>query len=396
MRIFTLNTGSSSIKYKLIDTENNSVLFSGLMEGIGLIEGAWKQQGSLGEMNQKLALASHKIALEELFALLLQQKSLVIHGVAHRVVHGGMRFFAPTLIQDDVLKGLAEVSELAPLHNPVNILGIEVAMRFFPALPHVAIFDTAFHRTMPLVSELYPIALSLSEQYPIRRYGFHGINHQYVHEKAQAYLQKDPKDYNGISLHLGNGASACLVMGGKSIDTSMGFTPLAGLMMGTRCGDIDPAIILYLLQQGLSPEAINDQLNKQSGLKGFCGSNDMRDVEALIAKGDSKAKLALDMYVRIVQKTIGAYLSQAPKLDALIFTGGVGENAIEVRKSIIEPLQHLGLHLDKKRNAIRADNQVRNLASEGISILLIAGDEESLMAAQTKACIHQNAMSDAP
>lgn len=387
MRIFTLNTGSSSIKYKLIDTERDSVLFSGLMEGIGLAEGSWRQQGMLVQFDDKLPLSNHHIALEKLFALLLQTKDLVIKGFAHRVVHGGMRFFEPTRIQGDVLQGLAEVSELAPLHNPVNILGIEAAMRFFPKLPHVAIFDTAFHRSMPPVSELYPIALSLSEQYPIRRYGFHGINHQYVNEKAAAYLQKKSTEYNGISLHLGNGASACLVIGGKSVDTSMGFTPLAGLMMGTRCGDIDPAIVLYLLREGMTADAINQALNQQSGLKGFCGSNDMRDVENMIQQGNPQAQLALDMYVRIVQKTIGAYLSQVPRLDALIFTAGVGENAIAVREAILRPLEHLGLHLDIERNRVRAGSEIINLAHKGTPILLIAGDEESMMAQQTKACI---------
>lgn len=390
MKIFTLNTGSSSIKYKLIDTDapkNQATILSGLMEGIGLPSGAWKQQGKIGQLDSSLALPNHQHALEKLFGSLLQAGELGIDGFAHRVVHGGMRFFTPTLIQADVLETLVDVSQLAPLHNPVNILGIETAMRFFPALPHVAIFDTAFHRTMPPVSELYPIALSLSEQYPIRRYGFHGINHQYVHESAAAYLQKDLAHYNGISLHLGNGASACLVLKGKSVDTSMGFTPLAGLMMGTRCGDIDPAIILYLLGEGLSADEISSLLNQQSGLKGFCGSNDMRDVEALIAQGNDRAKLAMDMYVRIVQKTIGAYLSQAPQLDALIFTGGVGENAIDVRAAILTPLQHLGLHLHPDRNQTRAGKDVLQLSQTGIPILLIGGDEEWMMAKQTKARI---------
>lgn len=380
MNLLILNAGSSSIKYKVYQFNDNNLapMLSGLIEGIGETEGSWHQL-----RENKKSSTHHFKSHEQAFAALannlaIELKDYPIDGIGHRVVHGGDRYFQPTLITPEVLTEIKALATLAPIHNPINATGIEFALHYYPKALHVAIFDSGFHHTMPEFVRQYPLDSHIAERYRIKRYGFHGINHEYVARQAAAYLNKPLESCNFITLHLGNGASACLIKAGKSSDTSMGMTPLAGLMMGTRCGDIDPAIVLYLQQQGLSTSDIDKILNKQSGLKGIAEDNDMRKLLARAEQNDKQAELAIDMYVYSIQKMIGAYLSQLSTLDALIFTGGVGENASLIRERVISPLKHLGFDLDVGLNNASQNNDCFAI-STSTPILVIRGDEEHLM-----------------
>ncbi|MFC3907521.1 acetate/propionate family kinase [Legionella dresdenensis] len=382
MNILTINAGSSSIKYKVYT--QGKLLLSGLIEGITEVVGQWHHQYQ-DKKRITRQFADHQQAFSVLAEQLYQDLAdYPIQGVGHRVVHGGEQFYQPTVITDHVLEQLKKLSSLAPLHNPVNILGIEYARQHFPAATHVAVFDSGFHHTMPEHVRRYAINTAIADQYQIRRYGFHGINHQYVAIQAAKFLNKPLEKCNFITLHLGNGASACLIKQGQSQDTSMGMTPLAGLVMGTRCGDIDPAIPLYLLAQGLPGQEIDQLLNKKSGLKGVGNDNDMRNILKLISEGNNDARLALKMYVYAIQKVIGAYFAQTDSLDALIFTGGVGENAAAVRQEVIAPLRHLNFQLNEKINQSPADESCQSIASGAIPILIIKGDEEIFIAQQVE------------
>lgn len=379
MSILTLNAGSSSIKYKVYD-EKLRPLVSGLIEGIGESESAWHHNKETKESSYH-PFKSHAEAFTALANKLKQDlKEHPIKGVGHRVVHGGNNYYLPTVINAAVLAEIKNLSKLAPIHNPINALGIEFAQLHYPEAIHVAIFDSGFHHSMPPHIRHYAINAAIADQYQIRRYGFHGINHEYVVRQAANFLNKPLDDCNFITLHLGNGASACLVKNGKSFDTTMGMTPLAGLVMGTRCGDIDPAIIFYLQEQGMSASEVDKLLNKQSGLKGIADENDMRKLIARAQANDETAILAIDIYVYALQKTIGAYCSQLAKLDALIFTGGVGENATLIREKTLLPLQHLGFELDQQLNSTRSDNLCHQISLKGKPVLVIRGDEEVLMA----------------
>lgn len=382
LNILTINAGSSSIKYKVFEWQGgeNQLILSGLIEGIGESLGSWSHQFHLTDREKskkQQIFANHQQAFDILAVLL--KKELMCHpiqGVGHRVVHGGNLYFKPTRIDSEVLKNIQALSKLAPLHNPINAIGIECALKHFPDAVQLAIFDTGFHHSMPDFVSSYAIEKELAEREQIRRYGFHGINHEYVSIQAAKFLKKELQDCNFISLHLGNGASACLVKDGRSFDTSMGMTPLAGLIMGTRCGDIDPAIVIYLLRQGLAVDEVDALLNKRSGLKGMAQENDMRHLLARVEDGDKNAELALDMYVYAVQKIIGAYLSQISQLDALIFTGGIGENAAVVRQRIIDSLSHFGFELDEGVNAGSSKEACKVISRAGKRILVISGDEE--------------------
>ncbi|KTC74363.1 Acetate kinase (Acetokinase) [Legionella birminghamensis] len=381
MNILSINAGSSSIKYKAYSLSNkkHKLLLGGLMEGIGEPLGKWHHHF------KKSSVEEHQFSNHaEAFALLSSRlnSDLVDHPISrigHRVVHGGTDLFEPTLITPEKLKQIKELNFLAPIHNPVNVLGIELAQENFPEAIHVAVFDTGFHHQMPAHVYHYPINMDVSRQYQIRRYGFHGINHEYVARCAAQFLDKPLSACNFISLHLGNGASACLIKRGVSADTSMGLTPLAGLVMGTRCGDIDPAIPLYLLDKGLSAGEVDSLLNKNSGLYGIARDNDMRNLTKRFAEGDPDAKLAVHMYVYSIQKFIGAYLSQLEQLDALIFTGGVGENASLIRKMILTPLKHFNFFIDEEKNAETVEACL-NISDVGHNILVIRGDEEAMIA----------------
>lgn len=387
MNILIINAGSSSIKYKLFAQQQ--VIVSGLIEGIGEASGYWHHQFST-KTSSAQHFADHQQAFTALSAKLHQElPHCHVDGVGHRVVHGGIDLYQPTVIDQTVLAQIKQLSSLAPIHNPVNVLGIIFAMQYYPDACHVAIFDSGFHHSMPNHVSHYAIEQKTAAQYQIRRYGFHGINHEYVAQQAAAFLNKPLAQCNLISLHLGNGASACLIKQGKSSDTSMGMTPLAGLVMGTRCGDIDPAIVLYLLEQGMSAQDIDRLLNKQSGLKGIAGDNDMRHVLSRSEAGDEEANVAIDMFVYSIQKTIGAYLSQLPELDGLIFTGGIGENATAIRQKIMTPLQHLGFYFDDQLNANQPEKHIWPLSQQGHLLLVVRGDEEAFMAEKVSGVMAQ-------
>ncbi|MBA2711795.1 MAG: acetate/propionate family kinase [Tatlockia sp.] len=386
MNILTLNAGSSSIKYKAYDHKLKPLL-SGLIEGIGESDSTWHHRKDCKDISHH-HFANHEQAFAAIAdKLKVDLKNNPIEGVGHRVVHGGNQYYKPTIITPQVLAEIRALSRLAPIHNPINALGIQCAQQFFPNATQIAIFDNGFHHTMPSHIRNYPINTDVANQFQIRRYGFHGINHEYVATQAALFLNKPLEHCNFIILHLGNGASACLVKDGKSFDTSMGMTPLAGLVMGTRCGDIDPAIVLYLQEQGLSAAEVDTLLNKHSGLKGIADENDMRKLISRALENDEKAKLALETYVYAVQKIIGAYLTQVRHLDALIFTGGVGENASLIREKILLPLEHLGFELDEELNSTVSDEMSRKISNSGTPILVIRGDEEALMAKKVAACL---------
>ena len=382
MNILTINAGSSSIKYKAFHIHSNipTTVVAGLIEGIGEQEGLWHHTYH-GKETISHQFTSHQQAFAELAKRLHETlKDFTIHAVGHRVVHGGSQYFKPTLITETVLQDIQDLTPLAPIHNPVNALGIQFAIQYFAEAQHVALFDSGFHHTIPNHIHTYALDAEIAAQYQIRRYGFHGINHEYVAHQAAMCLKKPLTDCNFITLHLGNGASACLIKQGKSHDTSMGMTPLAGLIMGSRCGDIDPAIPLYLQQQGMKLDDVDTLLNKGSGLIGIAKDNDMRRLLARLEAGDDSADLAIAMYVYSIQKIIGSYLTQIPTLDALIFTGGVGENASPIREKIIAPLSHLGFTIDLEKNGINTDDRCRNISNNGRPILVIRGDEECFMA----------------
>ncbi len=382
MIILTLNAGSSSIKYKLFNQEDHQLIpvISGLMEGIGESTGNWRHQFNQ-ENDIQQELRDHQQAFELLADRLREDLSGQCPDIiGHRVVHGGEDFSQPTVITSEVLHKLHALIPLAPLHNPVNIAGIEAARKCFKDALQVAVFDTGFHQTMPEKAYQYAIDRNVAAQNQIRRYGFHGINHHFVGLKAAEYLQKPFSDCQFITLHLGNGASGCLIKNGQSHDTSMGMTPLAGLVMGSRCGDIDPSIPLYLQRKGFSLDEIEHLLNKNSGLIGLADDNDMRRLTERAEQGDRLASMAIELFVYSVQKLIGAYYSQTDKLDALIFTGGIGENASLIRQKIIEPLSHMGFKLDEKQNMTRSKARCYSISSASIPVMVIKGDEELFIA----------------
>lgn len=391
MRILTINAGSSSIKYKVFHTVNNALqpFIAGLIDGIGEAHGQWRHEATQLTCTQH-TFASHQHAFEALSHELQQTlQGGTLDAVGHRIVHGGNTYWKPTRITPEVLKTIQEIAYLAPLHNPVNALGVEYAQHYFPDTQHVALFDSGFHHTLPEFVHTYAIDQEIAKKYQVRRYGFHGINHEYVAEQAATWLDKPLSECNFISLHLGNGASACLIQQGQSVDTTMGMTPLAGLIMGTRCGDIDPAIPLYLQRQGLSLQEVDELLNKRSGLLGIGQDNDMRRLMARSDAGDTAAALAIQMFVHSIQKTIGAYYSQTPQLHGVIFTGGIGENAPLIRESILDGLAHFHCRLDTEKNLLSARPTVHNIAANGIPLFVIQGDEERFIASKVNRLLNE-------
>ena len=395
-----LNAGSSSIKYELIDMEARVAMASGLVERIGEKLGRLKhRQQSDGETSDSLregTISDHRqgfawiaTALSETGAISQPEE---LFGVGHRVVHGGEAFQAPALIDAQVIDQIRNQVPLAPLHNPANLVGIEVAMAGMSEVPHVAVFDTAFHHSMPPHAYLYALPFDLYEEHHVRRYGFHGTSHAFVAKQAAAYLGKSIDSLNLVVLHLGNGASAAAVSKGQSIDTSMGMTPLEGLVMGTRSGDIDPAIIFFLAREtGLDNDALESLLNRDSGLKGICGANDMREILRRVTEGDERATLARDLYAYRIKKYIGAYCAAMGGVDAVVFTAGIGENAPEVRARACSDLAALGIEIDPARNEASGDG-TREIQVEGgpVKVLVIPTDEELEIAEQTVACIQRS------
>ena len=398
MNILVVNCGSSSIKYQLIDLIKNTVLVAGVVERIGKAntQHTLKQRQPNGEMKKTVvteATDDHRAAFDMIQkAMVGTNQELEISGIGHRVVHGGERFKQPTIINTDVLNVIHKLSRLAPLHNPANITGIEVCLNLFPELPQVAVFDTAFHQSMPEYAYRYAVPESWYRDYQVRRYGFHGTSHAYVTKQVALFLKSPKQNLKMISLHLGNGASAAAVRNGESIDTSMGLTPLEGLVMGTRSGDLDPAIPGYIgAASGEDNDAVTSQLNKQSGLKGLCGENDMREVQRLAQTGDHGAQLALDSYCYRVKKYIGAYSAILGGLDALIFTAGIGENSAVVRAQVCQGLAGMGIVLDDEKNRnVSAEVMEIQAPSSQCKILVIKTNEELEIAQQSMACIHEN------
>ncbi|MFB7744544.1 acetate kinase [Streptomyces sp. NPDC056132] len=390
-RVLVLNSGSSSVKYQLLDMRDASRLAVGLVERIGEETSRLKHTplatGS-GSREQNGPIADHAAALKAVAAELaldgLGLDSPELAAIGHRVVHGGLKFSAPTVITDEVLTEIERLVPVAPLHNPANITGILTARALRPDLPQVAVFDTAFHTTMPESAARYAIDVATADEYRIRRYGFHGTSHAYVSRETARLLGKAPEDVNVIVLHLGNGASASAVRGGRCVDTSMGLTPLEGLVMGTRSGDIDPAVTFHLKRvAGMSADDIDALLNKKSGLVGLCGDNDMREIRRRCDEGDEKAQLAFDIYIHRLKKYIGAYYAVLGKVDAIAFTAGVGENAAPVREAAIAGLEELGLAVDGELNAVRADT-ARLISPEyaRVAVAVVPTDEELEIASQ--------------
>lgn len=396
MKIFVVNSGSSSLKYQLLDMDNGTVMTTGLVERIGDTMGkvsqkSWPGTDREAEVEREVAFPDHRAAMHTVVDLVTGADTGVIasfaeiNAIGHRVVQGGETLFQSTLIDDDVVEKIRENCHLSPLHNPANLVGIEVARELFAGVPQVAVFDTEFHQTMPAEAFMYPIPYELYEELKIRRYGFHGTSHRYVAQQAAAMLGKAEDEVNLVTLHLGNGCSMAAVRGGKCIDTSMGLTPLAGVMMGTRSGDIDPAILPFLMKEkGLSMDEVDSILNKQSGLKGICGMNDMRDIHSAADKGDKKAALAVDMFVYRIKKYIGAYYAVTGPLDALVFTAGIGENDEIVRARVCANLEHLGISIDPALNAGRKKVATAVQADGSkVAILVIPTNEELAIAKAT-------------
>jgi len=356
-KILVINCGSSSLKYEVYDMPGRVSLGKGLVDRIGIHDGSIVHEGANGRYEKKQNIANHKEAMALVIQALTDKHNGIILspddilGVGHRTVHGGEKYARSVVIDDDVVKAIEDNIELAPLHNPANLTGIREAMAVFSKQKHVAVFDTAFHQTIPPAAFLYGLPRELYEKYRIRRYGFHGTSHRYVAAEALKLLKRAPDNTNLITAHLGNGCSLTAIKNGRSIDTSMGFTPLEGLVMGTRSGDIDPAIIFFLVDRGMSPDELNTMLNKKSGMKGLSGiSNDLRDIEEAAELGNRDAADALDVYAHRVRHYIGAYSAGLVKVDLLVFTGGVGQFGTRMRERICRRLENLGIVMDYRKN----------------------------------------------
>ncbi|MEU5111592.1 acetate kinase [Streptomyces longwoodensis] len=398
-RVLVLNSGSSSLKYQLLDMRDSSRLAAGLVERIGEQTSRLKHTPLAAGGDAREAdgpIADHDAALkavaQELARDGLGLDSPDLAAIGHRVVHGGMFFTEPTVIDDAVIAEIERLIPVAPLHNPANLTGIRTARALRPDLPQVAVFDTAFHTTMPESAARYAIDPRIADRHRIRRYGFHGTSHAYVSRATAELLGKAPEDVNVIVLHLGNGASASAVRGGRCVDTSMGLTPLEGLVMGTRSGDMDPAVIFHLARVGgMSMDEIDTLLNKRSGLFGLCGDNDMREIRRRIDEGDEAAALAFDIYVHRLKKYIGAYYAVLGTVDAVAFTAGVGENAAPVREAAVAGLEGLGLAVDPGRNAVRGDRpRIVSPDAARVAVAVVPTDEELEIATQTYALVGKN------
>ncbi len=386
MHILVLNSGSSSIKFELFSSQNWQVLAAGQVENIGSEDARLCLSASGVEKVLRLDRADHAMGFAAIRDALDQIGIPKLGGIGHRVVHGGPLFTGPVLVSDEVKVAIKSLAPLAPLHNPSNLLGMEMAARFWPGVAQVAVFDTAFHQTMPKHAYTYALPAELCRKHHIRRYGFHGTSHAYVSRVGADFLGIAHADFSAITLHLGNGASACAIKNGRSVDTSMGMTPLEGLVMGTRCGDLDPSLPFYLVRQaGLDMEAIETMFNRESGLKGLCGDNDMRRILVAREEGDRDAQQAVSLYCYRIRKYIGAYLAAIGPIHALIFTGGIGEHAAPIRADICTGLDHLGLSLDEEKNSAAAGTEIVDIGcgSGFPRILVVPTDEELEIARQT-------------
>ncbi|HUX46905.1 MAG TPA: acetate kinase [Desulfosporosinus sp.] len=392
MKILVLNCGSSSLKYQVIDMNTRNPLAKGLVERIGL-EGSVLTHGTTSRKKEviKTEIKNHTKAIELVLKQLVApeygalQDLNEIYAIGHRVVHGGEKFAKSVIIDSSVMKALKDCIELAPLHNPPNIAGIKACQKMMPGIPQVAVFDTAFHQTMCPSSYIYGLPYDYYEKYGIRKYGFHGTSHKYVSRRAAVLLKKPLQELKLISCHLGNGASIAAIRGGKSIDTSMGFTPLDGLLMGTRSGALDPAIVTYIMcKKQFSVDQMNDFLNNKCGALGVSGiSSDFRDIEVAAEQGNQRAQLALDIFEHDVKQYIGAYAAVMGGADALIFTAGVGENAPNMRATICKNMGYLGIHLDIEKNLVRGEEVDVSKTNSSCRVLVIPTNEELMIALDT-------------
>ncbi|NIL82622.1 acetate/propionate family kinase [Rhodococcoides kroppenstedtii] len=386
MTVLVINSGSSSVKFQVVDVEQADGVLHGIVERIGESD-ATVAVTYRGETTERtLEIADHDAALRTAFETMaeagLSLADAGVTAVGHRVVHGGTVFSEPTLIDDDVVATVDRLSALAPLHNPANVKGIEVARRELPDVPQVAVFDTAFFHALPAAASTYAIDRDVARDHDIKRYGMHGTSHEYVSGRVAEFLERDPQSLNQIVLHLGNGASASAVRGGAAVDTSMGLTPLEGLVMGTRSGDIDPGIVMHLRRSAdLDVDGIDTLLNRRSGIKGLSGVTDFRELRRLVDEGDDDARLAFDVYVHRLRKYLGAYMIGLGRVDVVTFTAGVGENSPEVRAAALADLENYGIVVDEERNAVRSkDARVISADSSAVTVLVVPTNEELAIA----------------
>lgn len=393
MKILVINAGSSSLKYQLVDMTNESPLAVGLCERIGSDNSIITQKRADGKKLEKQTdLPDHKFALEEVVKALTDPEYGVISdmseisAVGHRIVHGGEKFTSSAVINENVKEAIKSCFEMAPLHNPANMMGIVACEEIMPNTPMVAVFDTAFHQTMPDYAYMYALPYEFYEKYGIRKYGFHGTSHKYVAARAAAMLGKSPEELKIITCHLGNGSSITAVKGGKSIETSMGYTPLEGLAMGTRCGSIDPAVVPTLMdKEGMTTREVDNMMNKKSGVLGVSGlSNDFRDLDEAASKGNRRAELALEIFAYKVKKFIGEYTAVLNGIDAVVFTAGIGENSASIRKRILTDLDGLGIKIDEEKNKIRGQEIDISIPDSPVRVLVIPTNEELAIARETK------------
>jgi acetate kinase len=385
-KIIAINAGSSSLKFQLFDMPEETVITKGLIERIGLDNAIFNISVN-GEKNEEITdIPNHEVAvkmlLEKLTGLGIINSLDEIQGIGHRVVHGGEVFNESVLITDEVIDKIEELSDLAPLHNPANLTGIKAFKNVLPNVPAVAVFDTAFHQSMPESSFLYSLPYEYYKDFGIRKYGFHGTSHKYVSERAAEMLGRPQEQVRLISCHLGNGASIAAIEGGKSIDTSMGFTPLAGVAMGTRSGNIDPALIPFIMRKTASTaEEVLNILNKKSGMLGVSGfSSDLRDIEQQASEGNERAELALEVFANRIHKYIGSYASRMYGVDAIVFTAGIGENSTLVREKVLQGLEFMGVYWDPARNNVRGEEAFINYPHSPVKVMIIPTNEEVMIA----------------
>jgi acetate kinase len=397
MKILVLNCGSSTIKYQLINMEDEAAMASGLAERVGepqgrLTHNRFPDTEAQSTIVREEPILEHKDGIHMVIDLLTDEEHGVVNdaseisAVGHRVVHGGEHFRAPALIDEEVIGVIEETIPLAPLHNPANLMGIRVAQTLIPQAPQVAVFDTAFHQTMPPRAYHYSLPYEYYEKLGVRRYGFHGTSHRYVAKEAARLMGSPLDNLNLMTIHLGSGASTCAIEKGRSVDTSMGMTPVAGIIMGTRSGNIDPGIIFYLAKRrGMTIEDLDHVLTHESGLKGICGLNDMRDIHKKATDGDARARLALDMFVYSIKKYIGNYFAILGRLDGIVFTAGIGEHDVEIRERCCENLERLGIVLDPEKNKQEHEGPLQiNKSESSVALFVIPTNEELEIAQQTK------------
>ncbi|MDY3006192.1 acetate kinase [Anaerococcus porci] len=392
MKILVINCGSSSLKYQLFDMDNEEVLVKGLVERIGIDGSRLKQEKGEDEFIIEEDMKDHTQAVKHVFDALTDEDNGVISNlseidaVGHRFVHGGEKITSSVLIDDEVKKAVKEYSKFAPLHNPANMMGLEACEKLLPNVKNVAVFDTAFHQSMPEENFLYGIDYKYYEEQSIRKYGFHGTSHDFITQKTAELLGKDQSELNMISCHLGNGSSICAVKDGRSYDTSMGLTPLEGLVMGTRSGDLDPAVVTFLMDEyGYDTKKIDNVLNKESGVLGVSGvSSDFRDLEDAANNGNKRAEIALKMFANRAKRYIAGYMAEVGKVEAIVFTGGIGENSITMREDIMNGFEQFGIKIDSEKNNVRGGAHLISTDDSRVKVFVVATNEELMIARDTK------------